>query len=58
MRIKNGPTLAFGLLLAFSAAASAQIATGNVYGVARDESGAVFRAPRSRSRAPSEPVRR
>ena len=42
MRIKNGPTLAFGLLLAFSAAASAQIATGNVYGVARDESGAVL----------------
>ncbi len=42
MRIKKGLTLAFGFLLAFTGAASAQIATGNVYGVARDESGAVL----------------
>ena len=40
MRIKKSLTLAFGLLLAFTGAASAQIATGNVYGVAKDESGA------------------
>jgi hypothetical protein len=34
--------LALGLVLALSGAASAQIATGNVYGVAKDESGAVL----------------
>ena len=34
--------LALGLVLALSGAASAQIATGNVYGIAKDESGAVL----------------
>jgi len=33
--------LVLGLVLALSGAASAQIATGNVYGVAKDESGAL-----------------
>ena len=42
MRIEKGLTLAFGFLLAFTGAASAQIATGNVYGVAKDESGAML----------------
>jgi hypothetical protein len=35
-------TLALGLVLALAGAATAQIATGNVYGVAKDESGAVL----------------
>jgi hypothetical protein len=34
--------LALGLVLALSGAAFAQIATGNVYGVAKDESGALL----------------
>jgi len=34
--------LALGLVLALTGAATAQIATGNVYGVAKDESGAVL----------------
>ncbi len=34
--------LALGLVLALSGVASAQIATGNVYGVAKDESGALL----------------
>ncbi len=34
--------LALGLVLALSGAATAQIATGNVYGVAKDESGALL----------------
>ena len=34
--------LALGLVLALSGAASAQIATGNMYGIAKDESGAVL----------------
>jgi hypothetical protein len=34
--------LALGLVLALSGAASAQISTGNVYGVAKDESGAIL----------------
>jgi carboxypeptidase family protein/TonB-dependent receptor-like protein len=34
--------LVLGLVLALSGAASAQIATGNVYGVAKDESGALL----------------
>ncbi len=34
--------LALGLVLALSGAASAQIATGNIYGVAKDESGALL----------------
>jgi len=33
--------LVLGLVLALSGAAVAQIATGNVYGVAKDESGAL-----------------
>jgi hypothetical protein len=34
--------LALGLVLALTGAATAQIATGNVYGIAKDESGAVL----------------
>lgn len=34
--------LALGLVLALAGAASAQIATGNIYGIAKDESGAVL----------------
>ena len=39
---QEGPDAGVRLLLAFTGAASAQIATGNVYGIARDESGAVL----------------
>ena len=40
--IKKTLALALGLVLALAGVASAQIATGNIYGMARDESGAVL----------------
>ena len=40
--IKKRLALALGLVLALAGAASAQIATGNIYGVVRDQSGALM----------------